>query len=313
MGKLNKITRSASAGLTIVELLIVIVVIGILAAVGFVTYRNIQEQARKASVSAQLKSAERAILAYAAENANLPSDIGAVGIKNSGAVTFEYEPNEDGTFCITGTNSNVSMNLNQTGIVTEGGCPGHGAGGVAAITNFVPNPGFELSRDGWGWANGSGYSGSISTTQKHSGNSSFAITAPASGVADRYFEGYVYTEATGTYTISAYVYLTATGETFQNRDVLFGMGIGPGVNVGPDPKYDRTKTNQWQRITRTVTFTQPTSAVRIRFYAPLGGTIYIDSVMLTPGTTVPDYADGSSPGWKWLGIPHNSASRGTPK
>ena len=310
---MKKLKNNSNSGFTIVELLIVIVVIAILSAVSFVAYRNIQEQAREASISAELKSAERAILAYAAQNEALPNDLAAAGIKGSGAVTFEYEPNEDGTFCITGTNSNVSMNMSQTGIITEGGCPGHGVGGVAAITNFAPNPGFELSRDGWGWQNGSGYSGSISTAQKHSGNSSFAITAPASGVADRYFENYVYTGATGTYTISAYAYLTATGETHQNRDVLFAMGIGPGVNVGPDPKYDRTKTNQWQRITRTVTFTQPTSAVRIRFYAPLGGTIYIDSVMLTPGTTAPAYADGSSPGWKWLGTPHNSASRGAPK
>ncbi len=60
------------SGFTIVELLIVIVVIGILAAISIVTYNGIQERSRTATVNSDLKAIEKAMLMYRAEHGILP-------------------------------------------------------------------------------------------------------------------------------------------------------------------------------------------------------------------------------------------------
>ena len=59
-------------GFTIVELLIVIVVIGILAAITIVAYNGIQERARFTTAKSDLASVNKAILMYHAENGKYP-------------------------------------------------------------------------------------------------------------------------------------------------------------------------------------------------------------------------------------------------
>ncbi len=67
--------RKENKGFTIIELLIVIVVIGILAAIGFVAYGNVTKSARdsdrQADASALAKKAEE----YYASNGQYPGDI----------------------------------------------------------------------------------------------------------------------------------------------------------------------------------------------------------------------------------------------
>jgi general secretion pathway protein G len=59
-------------GFTIVELLIVIVVIGILAAITIVAYSGIQARSRTAAATADLRSLEKAMLMYRADYGKLP-------------------------------------------------------------------------------------------------------------------------------------------------------------------------------------------------------------------------------------------------
>jgi general secretion pathway protein G len=59
-------------GFTIVELLIVIVVIGILAAITIVAYNGVQSKARTTAVTADLRSIEKAMLLYRADYGKLP-------------------------------------------------------------------------------------------------------------------------------------------------------------------------------------------------------------------------------------------------
>ena len=58
-----KTTRTSEKGFTIVELLIVIVVIAILAAITIVAYNGIQERARKSNVSSDISTLTKAIIA----------------------------------------------------------------------------------------------------------------------------------------------------------------------------------------------------------------------------------------------------------
>lgn len=67
--------QKTKSGFTIVELLIVIVVIAILAAMSIVAYNGIQERARKTSQQATLTQTERSIMTLAAQNGG---DIGSV-------------------------------------------------------------------------------------------------------------------------------------------------------------------------------------------------------------------------------------------
>jgi len=59
-------------GFTIVELLIVIVIIGILAAIVIVAYNGIQERARNAVRLSDVKTAQRLVEAYFAQNGEYP-------------------------------------------------------------------------------------------------------------------------------------------------------------------------------------------------------------------------------------------------
>lgn len=75
-------------GFTIVELMIVIVVIAILAAITIVAYTNVQERARYSAAQSNLRSLGTAFDLYRAENGIYPSDRASIGIalQNTGAL-----------------------------------------------------------------------------------------------------------------------------------------------------------------------------------------------------------------------------------
>src|SRR5690606_13901283 len=58
--------RKSTSGFTIVELLIVIVVIAILAAISIVAYTGVQTRAQAAAIISDLKATEKALNAYRA-------------------------------------------------------------------------------------------------------------------------------------------------------------------------------------------------------------------------------------------------------
>jgi len=305
---------SKQKGFTIVELLIVIVVIGILAAITIVAYNGIQARARVSSVSTALSQAAQKLAVYQVDNPDLyPADktaLGALGVQDGGNVTFEYTRTSStpNTYCLTATNGTTSYKISNTSTTpTAGGCPGHGQGGVAAITNLMPNPSFENTLTGWNNGMKTGDTAAVSTTQAYSGTYSLALTA-ASNTVDSYYEDQIAIQP-GTYTVSGYAYLPNNGATFSNRDAMFynvsGLSVSPGTVT-----YNRSLINQWQRVSTTFT-TTTAGTIGVRFYTP-NGTSYFDGIMLTSGNTVYTYADGSSPNWIWTGAVNNSNSTGPP-
>lgn len=101
-------------GFTIVELLIVIVIIGILAAISIVAYSGITSRAVAASVESDLANASKKIKMFYAENSVYPTSISDcpspssqnLCLKPSSGNSFSYSPIGSSNFYLKSTNTN---------------------------------------------------------------------------------------------------------------------------------------------------------------------------------------------------------------
>ena len=110
--------------------------------------------------------------------------------------------------------------------------------------------------------------------------------------------GYVRSNATITYSLNAEI---------RKSD---GTSLGSAISAGYKPI-----SSTWTRLTVDVPPMAELGTLVITAYSPSrawspGETVDFDGFMLVEGTTTPNYADGSSPGWTWNGTPNNSSSTG---
>lgn len=89
-------------GFTIVELLIVIVVIGILAAITIVAYNGVKSRADAASLQSEVSQLNKKVLAYkATNNDTLPTDAAAGGLSVASNHRLHYRVTPDGkNYCL---------------------------------------------------------------------------------------------------------------------------------------------------------------------------------------------------------------------
>lgn len=141
---------SRRRGFTIVELLIVIVVIGILAAIVIVAYNGVQQRARVAVLKSDLGNASNQLGIDNVNNGTYPASTAAAnngeGLKASPGTTYQYTyTSASNSYCITGTNSGISYFVSTANPIPQAGaCPGDVNGGVAALTcptGFIVIPG----------------------------------------------------------------------------------------------------------------------------------------------------------------------------
>lgn len=135
-------------GFTIVELLIVIVVIAILAAITIVAYNGVSHQAKQSAAQETSKQIYTKVSAYAIQNGTYPTLLSTVGFVDSDTVRYEWTYSNTAnphTFCATVTVSDVSYYVtNASSTPVEGRCSGHTGGEVIAITcptGFIVVPG----------------------------------------------------------------------------------------------------------------------------------------------------------------------------
>ena len=318
-----KILNENRRGFTIVELLIVVVVIAILAAITIVSYNGIQNRAKASAAQQASSQANKKILLYALDNADSYPEasgasgidnLSAIGITNNSGTSYQYSANNSlnpKTFCITATVSNFSYY--QSSVVTKstaGSCPGHGLNGVASITNLVVNPSVELNTAGFNNNNASS-SVARSTDQSYSGTASLLVTSVNTNSGYNGVSRAMNVVAGKTYTLSGWVYL----------NTAYGAGIAATTNgAGTSVKQGNiiSTTGSWQKT--SVTFTPTTTGnASIYFITPTGSTavanssFYTDAWMFTEGTDTYQYNDGSTGNnWVWdiPSAPHASTSTG---
>lgn len=141
-----KIVGKTKTGYTIVELLVVIVVIGILSTLVFISYQGIAKKAIVANLESELQSAGKLISMYHVEYESFPSSLSAVGCPNG--------PTQNANYCIkysegtnmsysSGSSSTFTLTYTKNGVVcriTEDLSPYEvGPAPITAIANITGN------------------------------------------------------------------------------------------------------------------------------------------------------------------------------
>jgi general secretion pathway protein G len=323
------VRSNKQTGFTIVELLIVIVVIGILAAITIVAYNGIQQKARAATAQSDAANVAQLLAQSLATNGSYPNDLTTINNGGPPPATdnsnYQYHAsNANANYCLTVTNGTSSYKISDSANApTAGGCPGDGQGGVSAITNLATNPSVETGGTNWSqrWY-GSGGSGTLSLTSAAAqyGGVGYRKTWSVGGGGQDIGMQYVQAVTGGkTYTFSAAIRASVTTghkafvQWYDASSTLTGTTTWSSEVSIP--------ANTWQRL--SVTATAPANAASATFvWGPYpasgspasiaGQTIDFDGVMVTEGSTVYNYADGTTSNWIWNGAANASTSTGPP-
>ena len=332
-----------TGGFTIVELLVVIVVIGILAAITIVAYNGIQQRAQIATVQSDLEGAAKQLamdqITLSAYPATVSAANNGAGLKASSGTTYQYTVNNTAspqTYCLTATNVTTRYFLSSDNNMPKaGGCPGHGIGGVAAVTNLALDPAatkFHTNEQGPGWWNNRwGSYGTYSLLSDQSGPVAGLTTAvrwtttTAGSGHGFHLSGNVETGTPSdwsgmqsvtpgdTITISAYIRKSGIATTasikarFATNSTTWTNSTAAGSSVN-------TVAGQWISVYFIVNV--PAGASRMASMVTIGADAVGDTLdgtglMATQSSSMYNYADPTTSSmWVWNGTPNASTSTG---
>lgn len=325
---LGEDVRDRRRGFTIVELLIVVVVIAILAAITIVAYNGITNRAKASAASSSAEQAAKKVMTFAVTNSdNYPATLADAGITD-GSATYQYRVDNSTnpkTFCLTATTQNTSYYVSNTvATPTAGACAGHGANGVAAVTNLHPNPGAVTN-------------GGVSNYAGTTGNTISAgpVAAPWAGSGSAY--RVTWTSVSGN-TGDGDIQVRLDSGTLQpdtkytlvyrlrgpNRASYVGAPTLYSTATGNFTTFDRSPTTSQsltanQVVDRWITF-QATSAgiagglrsVQSLTAKVTNDYLEVSDIMIYEGDydAAKIWKWGNSPGWIWNGVVNNSTSTG---
>ena len=293
-----------TAGFTIVELLIVIVVIAILATISIVAYRGIQERARASEATSGLAQAKKKLELYKVDNSIYPTsgNLASAGVTDTD-VSYQYT-SDGSTYCLTATVGTTSYKATNVTSPEQGGCAGHGQGGQAAITNLTVDPRIT----------------SVSNTINSNNNTENSITknvtVPATpdgittALESRYVSG-AHGHVLSTYNVDGLA--NTSGITRSVSAWVRVNASGYRAYLVGQPPQD-IPANTWMRIQTgsPLAGTSWSGAYITNLSgAPSGSDRgYITGIMTVQGSQNYSFSDGNSPNWIWNGTPNNSTSTG---
>lgn len=293
-----------AAGFTIVELLIVIVVIAILAAITIVAYTGIQNRADEAAVQSAASQAGKTVLATGPENNDLfPTAANfstATGLSESSSTTYSYVVSADQkNFCVSAgkINSDPLLSFAFTsieGTTQKGYC----------VRNLVENPSFEQNTTGWSFAGSSG----APTPQRVNGigqTGTWAISIQKDDPVGSAQMNYAFDALPSqVYTVGFWAWSAASGCTSSLQFARNNNGFSPFITES------MALTSTPQYFSGTGTSPSDTNQIRLRLTTCGSTTTYFDSFIVTTSNLRTAPGDGSFDGWVWEGNTNSSTSFG---
>ncbi len=120
----NRLRSSFSRGFTIIELVIVIVVIGIIATIIIVSYNQITQNTKIATIEQDLRGAAATLESRKQDAGVYPSSLAGINLKSSQGTEYAYTYVEwQNTFCLQATNGDYIYHIVPRGNPVEGVCP----------------------------------------------------------------------------------------------------------------------------------------------------------------------------------------------
>ena len=231
-----------SRGFTIVELLIVIVVIAILAAISIMAYNGIQDRARETGVKSELTLAAKQLELDRSTSGRYPATKEAIadgnGLGNSnGTTAFQYTVSADGsTYCLSGVADDKAFYLSSTNkSAVSGVCEGHTAPSADGETPADPPTTYDgITIGNQMWA-------------KTNLNVGTMITGTATPSDNGVIEKYCYGNSEAN--CATYGALYTWGEAMQYSSTAGAQGICPaGSHIPSD--------NEWKALEISLGMTQ---------------------------------------------------------
>lgn len=287
-------------GFTIVELLIVIIVIAILAAITIVSYNGIQERSRASLLASDISSAVKYLeLAKVDDPSGGYPDPSSTILTGSAGTTFSYLLPSADIYCVDATNNGRTYGRVKGSVTLEGSC----------AFNIVKNP---KGINSGGSYFSSGWFHPLGTTTDTAGVSwngrvdwhRFVWTGAGNGIKRLYVDAADLVNGQ-TYTASVLVGNPGSSTIYLTMDFSDQGTTNFSVAAGES-----------KRI--SVTASRATFDATFRFIDIDGGPtaapgLLVTDAMLTRTNTLTGYGDGYQAGWVWLGTPGLSKSIGPTK
>lgn len=261
-------------GFTIVELLIVIVVIGILAAITIVAYNGVKDKAVNSQVQSALAQVDQKVLAYAATHSDqYPDSLTDADVAPNSTVSYQYTSDNTttpGVFAITASNGPAGTTnyyvTNANSKPTVGIAPGH---------NLIV---WDKTNDSTAPIDISG-GAVIDTSTYHTATSSVRLNPGASGKSLR--DTPIVGDAGQVVTVSLWIKTDSSWDGKSNNSkIRFGSSDGANTLLAAC-SYAGVKTS-WTQVTCTHAFTSAYTSMNITVTNDgTTGSIWLDDISMS--------------------------------